>query len=361
MVSPAFSSSRNVSQVAHFGTSIEFEISTRGAAGWVRNTPTGLPDWTSRVSSSPRPRSVRTIASNDSQSRAAFPVPPYTTRSSGRSATSGSRLFMSIRSAASCGHPRHDSSAPRGALISRPTELPFRLPSNGQVATRGPMVAPLESMTRRAEIARPVERTHEPTTPSPFPGPSAPRRAPGALRAPQRPGRSARARPGDVPPASGCDRAELPAHVHVLEGRPDLLRREGTARAGPRPGLPVAALRLRLRHPRPRRHPLRPDPADPVRERPREGPPRDLQLEDPLGRVSRRRPDPVRPRRVPVRGAGRRALLEAGAGQVEHRGEGHPDDPGRQAGARSEEHTSELQSRENLVCRLLLEKKKKKK
>src|SRR6266511_5532284 len=31
------------------------------------------------------------------------------------------------------------------------------------------------------------------------------------------------------------------------------------------------------------------------------------------------------------------------------------------ANARSEEHTSELQSRENLVCRLLLEKKKKKK
>src|SRR5436309_11829797 len=31
------------------------------------------------------------------------------------------------------------------------------------------------------------------------------------------------------------------------------------------------------------------------------------------------------------------------------------------AGSRSEEHTSELQSRENLVCRLLLEKKKKKK
>src|SRR5690606_41584906 len=31
------------------------------------------------------------------------------------------------------------------------------------------------------------------------------------------------------------------------------------------------------------------------------------------------------------------------------------------AATRSEEHTSELQSRENLVCRLLLEKKKKKK
>src|SRR5690606_39930165 len=37
-----------------------------------------------------------------------------------------------------------------------------------------------------------------------------------------------------------------------------------------------------------------------------------------------------------------------------------PDDPGqqRETAQRSEEHTSELQSRENLVCRLLLEKKK---
>src|SRR5215475_15835447 len=34
--------------------------------------------------------------------------------------------------------------------------------------------------------------------------------------------------------------------------------------------------------------------------------------------------------------------------------------PRRVSMARSEEHTSELQSRENLVCRLLLEKKKKK-
>src|SRR5690606_39636750 len=33
----------------------------------------------------------------------------------------------------------------------------------------------------------------------------------------------------------------------------------------------------------------------------------------------------------------------------------------RRTSVRSEEHTSELQSRENLVCRLLLEKKKKKK
>src|SRR4051812_49570135 len=38
----------------------------------------------------------------------------------------------------------------------------------------------------------------------------------------------------------------------------------------------------------------------------------------------------------------------------------HPTDEHRRPGARSEEHTSELQSHVNLVCRLLLEKKKKK-
>src|SRR5690606_40497237 len=37
-----------------------------------------------------------------------------------------------------------------------------------------------------------------------------------------------------------------------------------------------------------------------------------------------------------------------------------PCTPGYRCQGRSEEHTSELQSRENLVCRLLLEKKKKK-
>src|SRR5690349_24171999 len=39
------------------------------------------------------------------------------------------------------------------------------------------------------------------------------------------------------------------------------------------------------------------------------------------------------------------------------RSDGVPGQPG--AGGRSEEHTSELQSRRDLVCRLLLEKKKK--
>src|SRR5690606_42155386 len=54
----------------------------------------------------------------------------------------------------------------------------------------------------------------------------------------------------------------------------------------------------------------------------------------------------------------------AGAHSAAHAGTGHLDPPVRAAGLRdaalrrSEEHTSELQSRENLVCRLLLEKKK---
>ena len=101
MISPRRSRSRNTSQVAKRPTRLAFAINTRGASAWVVNTPTGFPDWTRSVSSSPSVRSVRQIVSNDGQSRAAFPVPPYTTKSSGRSATSGSRLFISIRRAAS--------------------------------------------------------------------------------------------------------------------------------------------------------------------------------------------------------------------------------------------------------------------
>src|SRR3712207_8574605 len=68
-----------------------------------------------------------------------------------------------------------------------------------------------------------------------------------------------------------------------------------------------------------------------------------------------REPDagpPRRPRRRGRRGAAggaRRLRLRPALGA------GHPD---RRAGPRSEEHTSELQSRQYLVCRLLLEKKK---
>src|SRR5256885_14797408 len=50
------------------------------------------------------------------------------------------------------------------------------------------------------------------------------------------------------------------------------------------------------------------------------------------------------------------AMLEVGVTRV-----GKPRGPERQSSPRSEEHTSELQSPCNLVCRLLLEKKKKNK
>src|SRR2546430_10395959 len=45
-------------------------------------------------------------------------------------------------------------------------------------------------------------------------------------------------------------------------------------------------------------------------------------------------------------------------GGVELAGDQHREPPGLQFPVRSEEHTSELQSQSNLVCRLLLEKKK---
>src|SRR2546427_8866505 len=77
----------------------------------------------------------------------------------------------------------------------------------------------------------------------------------------------------------------------------------------------------------------------------------------PRGRVARRARDPEQDpvqRLLPPRGLEGRAL---------HRLDPRPDPDGLEiAGqrlARSEEHTSELQSQSNLVCRLLLEKKKK--
>src|SRR5690606_39813306 len=60
------------------------------------------------------------------------------------------------------------------------------------------------------------------------------------------------------------------------------------------------------------------------------------------------------------RGAAGRPGRRATAGRRRSAASGPGAAPGR-AGARSEEHTSELQSRENLVCRLLLEKKKERK
>src|SRR5439155_4681964 len=130
MVRPSASSSQNFSQVAHAGTSIALLISTRGAHSCVRKIPTGFPDWMRSVSSDSKACRLRTIASKHAQLRAALPVPPYTMRSSGFSATSGSKLFISIRSAASCSQPLQLSLVPRGARTRRPAiTLPPRLAS----------------------------------------------------------------------------------------------------------------------------------------------------------------------------------------------------------------------------------------
>src|SRR5438093_225534 len=76
MVRPARSSSRNFSQVAHFGTRFELAIRTRGASRWVRSTPTGFPLCTSSVSSSPSWRSDAQMRSSEAQSgQPAFYVP----------------------------------------------------------------------------------------------------------------------------------------------------------------------------------------------------------------------------------------------------------------------------------------------
>ena len=76
MMRPRRSRSRNTSQLAQRPTRFALAISTRGASGCVWNTPTGFPDCTNSVSSSSSATSVRQMASNDGQSRAAFPVPP---------------------------------------------------------------------------------------------------------------------------------------------------------------------------------------------------------------------------------------------------------------------------------------------
>src|SRR2546430_6197446 len=63
-----------------------------------------------------------------------------------------------------------------------------------------------------------------------------------------------------------------------------------------------------------------------------------------------------RSRPVARRPEGRRQFSEAFVPTGDHRE--CPRRPLRRRGCRSEEHTSELQSQSNLVCRLLLEKKK---
>src|SRR5277367_2796615 len=94
-------------------------MSTRGASACVGNTPTGLPDCTSKVSSSVKVFKVSTMRSKQFQSRAARPMPPYTTSSAGFSATSGSRLFISMRNGASVNQERALRVVPRGARMRR--------------------------------------------------------------------------------------------------------------------------------------------------------------------------------------------------------------------------------------------------
>ena len=141
--------------------------STRGAHSWVRNTPTGLPDCTSIVSSAVSVVSVRAIASNASQLRAAWPVPPYTTRSSGRSATSGSRLLCSMRYAASCGQPRHvQIGAARGADRTGDRRHPCTRPPAGRsrLRRRRARCRRRAAARRRADRATASDRRPGPAT-----------------------------------------------------------------------------------------------------------------------------------------------------------------------------------------------------
>src|SRR3712207_7991305 len=83
-----------------------------------------------------------------------------------------------------------------------------------------------------------------------------------------------------------------------------------------------------------------------------------LSLHDALPILREREADPaLTEERVVLRVLGQERQRLVGAG-VER---SHDDRPALQRGGRSEEHTSELQSRQYLVCRLLLEKKKKNK
>src|SRR5512146_3190801 len=131
MIRPFFASSSKCSHVAQCGTRFELAISTLGASRCVLNTATGLPDWTSSVSSSSRFFSDSRIASNASQERAACPRPPYTTRSWGRSATSGSRLFWIMRYGASVSHDLQVSFVPRGARTVRGPDIGFSFGDQG--------------------------------------------------------------------------------------------------------------------------------------------------------------------------------------------------------------------------------------
>src|SRR5260370_202743 len=164
MVSPWRSSSRNTSHVAQRGTRFALAIKTRGASGCVAKTPTGFPDCTSNVSSSPSVRSVRQIASNAAQSRAALPVPPYPPRSWGPSAPPGSRFFITI--------PSPPSWTPRPGPARRHTGLLVAPSGPRPPARRGGEPAALRHERRGRDLRR-----HDPRLEARVPGQE--RRQPG--------------------------------------------------------------------------------------------------------------------------------------------------------------------------------------
>ena len=85
IINPFFSSSSKCSHVAHLGTNCELEMSTRGESLWVFKMPTGLPLWTSNVSSFSSTFNAAMMLSSASRLRAAFPRHRYN-NSSGLSA-----------------------------------------------------------------------------------------------------------------------------------------------------------------------------------------------------------------------------------------------------------------------------------
>src|SRR5215204_3447536 len=116
IINPFFSSSSKCCQLAQLGTSWLLLIKTLGESLCVFRIPTGLPDWINSDSSFSNTFNAAIILSSASKFLAAFPLPPYTIRSSGRSATSGSRLLSNILNAASCIQPLQLSLLPVGVL-----------------------------------------------------------------------------------------------------------------------------------------------------------------------------------------------------------------------------------------------------
>ena len=137
----------------------------------------------------------------------------------GRSATSGSRLFISIRSAASCGQPRQESSVPRGARTSR---AHASSPISASTAARSAPEA-----TRRSDLR---ELGREPAV-GPGPGRDRSRSAPRRRRRFPRPARAAARRSSPRAAHGQLDR-EDPGQVGDADAQL-ARRRPSPSRRGP--------------------------------------------------------------------------------------------------------------------------------